>query len=111
MAALIDLENLPRLGPVLLRAEGGGWRAVTVLRLIPVMPHSLTNYALGLTRLSLGAYALGSLLGQLPMTIAYVEFGAAGGRPMAGKRTGWADRWSAPSRSGLSILLPRLWKR
>ncbi|HKW53832.1 MAG TPA: VTT domain-containing protein, partial [Stellaceae bacterium] len=63
---LVDLESMQRLGPLLLRAERGGWRAVAVLRLIPVIPHALSNYALGLTRLSLGSYALGSLLGQLP---------------------------------------------
>ncbi len=68
--------------------EQGGWRAVAGLRLIPVIPHSLANYALGLTRLPLGAYALGSLLGQLPMTIAYVDFGAAGERVMLGT-AGW----------------------
>jgi uncharacterized membrane protein YdjX (TVP38/TMEM64 family) len=109
-SGLIDLEKLPKLGPLLLRAEVGGWRAVTMLRLIPVIPHSLTNYALGLTRLSLGDYALGSLLGQLPMTVAYVSFGAAGGRMAAGQ-----DGWLVPVVIGavalaLSILLPRLRK-
>ncbi|HEX3974230.1 MAG TPA: VTT domain-containing protein, partial [Stellaceae bacterium] len=58
-SGMIDLESLPKLGPVLQRAEAGGWRAVTMLRLIPVIPHSFSNYALGLTRLSLGGYALG----------------------------------------------------
>src|SRR5579862_672004 len=106
-SGLIDLENLPKLGPILLRAEAGGWRAVTMLRLIPVIPHSLSNYALGLTRLSLGGYALGSFLGQLPMTIAYVSFGAAGGRAAAG-----GQDWLLPAIVGAvalaaSILLPR----
>jgi len=108
---LVDLENLRRIGPILLRAEGGGWRAVAMLRLVPVIPHSLSNYALGLTRLDLGAYALGSLLGQLPMTIACVEFGAAGERIAAGR----AD-WLVPTLIGvlvlgLSIVLPRLARR
>jgi uncharacterized membrane protein YdjX (TVP38/TMEM64 family) len=108
---LVDLENLQRLGPILLRAERGGWRAVAMLRLVPVIPHSLSNYALGLTRLDLGAYALGSLLGQLPMTIACVEFGAAGERIAAGR----AD-WLVPTLIGvivlaLSIIVPRLARR
>jgi uncharacterized membrane protein YdjX (TVP38/TMEM64 family) len=107
----VDLENLRRLGPVLLRAEGGGWRAVAMLRLVPIIPHSLSNYALGLTRLDLGAYAFGSLLGQLPMTIACVEFGAAGERIAAGR----AD-WLVPTLIGvvvlgLSVLVPRLARR
>ena len=109
-SGLIDPESLPKLGPILLRAEAGGWSAVTMLRLIPVIPHSLTNYALGLTRLSLTDYALGSFLGQLPMTVAYVSFGAAGGRMAAGQ-----NGWLAPVAVGvvalaLSILLPRFRK-
>ena len=109
-SGLVDLESLPKLGPILLRAEAGGWRAVTMLRLIPVIPHSLTNYALGLTRLSLAGYALGSFLGQLPMTVAYVSFGAAGGRMASGQ-----NGWLAPVAIGvvalaLSILLPRFRK-
>lgn len=108
---LIDLENLPRLGKLLLRAEAGGWRSVAMLRLIPIIPHSLANYALGLTRLSLADYTLGSLLGQLPMTIAYVDFGAAGESMM----TGHAG-WIAPTLIGVaalavSILLQKLWGR
>lgn len=110
-SGLIEPESLPRLGPLLQRAEAGGWRAVTMLRLIPVIPHSLTNYALGLTRLSLGGYAVGSFIGQLPMTIAYVSFGAAGGRIGSG-----GESWLAPAligaiALGLSILLPRLHKK
>jgi uncharacterized membrane protein YdjX (TVP38/TMEM64 family) len=105
---LVDLENLRRFGPVLRRAERGGWRAVFLLRLIPVIPHSLSNYALGLTRLDLGAYALGSLLGQLPMTIACAAAGAAGETWAAGQ-TGFI----VPTLIGLaalllSLILPRI---
>jgi uncharacterized membrane protein YdjX (TVP38/TMEM64 family) len=108
---LVDLDAMARIGPVLERVERGGWRAVTLLRLIPVMPHSLANYALGLTRLPLGAYAVGSLLGQLPMTIAYVDLGAAGGRLMR-DGTGWVE----PTVIGLaalslSLLIPAIARR
>lgn len=107
----LDLESLPRLGPWLLKAERGGWRAVAALRLIPVFPHSLANYALGLTRIGFWPYAIGSLLGQLPMTIAYVDLTAAGGRLASGR----VD-WVVPVVIGavalaISFALPRLWKR
>jgi uncharacterized membrane protein YdjX (TVP38/TMEM64 family) len=105
---LVDLENLRRLGPILQRAQGGGWRAVAMLRLVPVIPHSLSNYALGLTRLDLGAYALGSLLGQLPMTIACVEFGAAGERIAAGRADWLVPTIIGAAVLGLSVLVPRL---
>ncbi|HUB94479.1 MAG TPA: VTT domain-containing protein [Stellaceae bacterium] len=107
-SGLIDLESMPRLGPVLQRAEAGGWRAVAALRLIPVIPHSLANYALGLTRLPIGQYALGSVLGQLPMTVASVELGAAGGRMWAGT-TGWLMPTLIGAAALLaSLLLPRV---
>jgi uncharacterized membrane protein YdjX (TVP38/TMEM64 family) len=93
------LIDAARLGPVVAQVERGGWRAVAMLRLIPVVPHSLANYALGLTRLPLAAYALGSLLGQLPMTIAYVDLGAAGERLMLGGRS-----WIEPTLIGLAAL-------
>jgi len=107
----LDLENLPRIGPLLLKAESGGWRAVTALRLIPVIPHSLSNYALGLTRIGLGPYTAGSFLGQLPMTIAYVDLAAAGGR-LAGGRTDWVLPVAIGAAALLiSVVVPRLWKR
>lgn len=107
-SGLIDPESVPKLGPLLLRAEAGGWRAVALLRLIPVIPHPVTNYGLGLTRLSLASYTVGTLVGQIPMTIAYVEFGTAGDHALA---TG--ANWLLPTLIGLavliaSILLPKL---
>lgn len=107
-AGFIDPESIPRLGPLLLRCERGGWRTVAALRLVPLVPHSLANYALGLTRMSLGGFALGSLLGQLPMTVAYVELGAAGEQFIAGK-----GGWLVPTLVGLAalvltLLLPKL---
>jgi uncharacterized membrane protein YdjX (TVP38/TMEM64 family) len=107
-SGLIDLR---RLGPLADKVERGGWRAVATLRLIPVIPHSLANYALGLTRLSLGAYVLGSLLGQLPMTVAYVDLGAAGERLMLGGAS-----WVEPTAIGLaalvlSMLIPAIARR
>ena len=94
-----NLVDLQRLAPVVGKLERGGWRAVAALRLIPVIPHSLANYALGLTRVPLRAYALGSLLGQLPLTIAYVDLGAGGQRLMLGRAS-----WIEPTLIGLAAL-------
>lgn len=110
-AGFVNRAGNARLAALLARAERGGWRMVAVLRLVPVIPHSLTNYGLGLTRLRLGSYALGSLLGQLPLTIAYVDLGAAGGRALVGG----AD-WLVPSAIGaaalgFSALVPLLARR
>jgi uncharacterized membrane protein YdjX (TVP38/TMEM64 family) len=108
---LAERAGWDRAAALLARAANGGWRMVAVLRLVPVIPHSLTNYALGLTGVRLGAYALGSLLGQLPLTIAYADLGAAGGRALLG-----AADWLLPSAIGaialaLSLAIPLLARR
>ncbi|BFI31864.1 hypothetical protein AXG93_3459s1150 [Marchantia polymorpha subsp. ruderalis] len=55
-----------------------GFRVVTLLRLSPLLPFSLGNYLYGLTSVKLGPYVLGSWLGMLPGTWAYVSAGAIG---------------------------------
>lgn len=92
-----------RAAALLARAGTGGWRLVAILRLVPVIPHSLTNYALGLTGVQLGAYAVGSLLGQLPLTIAYADLGAAGGRALLGG-SDWQQAVLWPTAIGISAL-------
>lgn len=104
-----------RLGMLLAQVERGGWRVVALVRLVPVIPHSLTNYALGLTRMPLGAYALGSLLGQMPLTVAYADLGAAGGRALL-SGAGWQRDVLWPTIIGLaalggSMLVPMLMRR
>jgi uncharacterized membrane protein YdjX (TVP38/TMEM64 family) len=104
---LLEPESMPKIGPLLQKAEAGGWRAVALIRLIPILPHPIANYGLGLTRLSLTSYMLGSLIGQIPMTIAYVDFGAAGDRALSG-----GANWVTPTVIGaaaliLSLVLPK----
>ena len=94
--------------------ERGGWRMVAVLRLVPIIPHSLTNYALALTPVGVGAYAFGSLVGQLPLTVAFADLGAAGGRALFGGAD-WRHAILWPSLIGLaalalSLLIPA-WSR
>lgn len=53
-----------------------GWKIVGLLRLSPVFPFNLLNYALGITRVSLPDYVLASWIGMMPGTILYVSIGA-----------------------------------
>ncbi len=110
-AGFFERARWSRFTALLERAERGGWRVVALIRLVPVIPHSLSNYALGLTRLRLGDYALGSLLGQLPLTVAAVELGVAGERAMRG-----AADWILPTAIGLvalalTVFIPALVRR
>jgi uncharacterized membrane protein YdjX (TVP38/TMEM64 family) len=111
-AGFIDFESRLPIGPLLQRIEQGGWRSVAFVRLVPFLPHSLVNYAMGLTGLALAPFAWGSLLGQLPMTIACVEFGAAGQQLMAPGSVGWL--WPSAvgfAALGVSLLFPVLARR
>ena len=54
----------------------GGFKMVLLLRLSPVVPFNLLNYALGLTRVGLGRYVLASFIGMLPGTFFYVYLGS-----------------------------------
>jgi len=75
------------------RAIASEGRKITfLLRLSPVFPFSLLNYALGLTRVRFGDYAL-ACLGMLPGTILYVYLGSVVGdlSKLAGGETGAGD--------------------
>ncbi len=76
-----------------------GRKIVLLLRLSPVFPFTLLNYALGLTRVRFADYLVASI-GMLPGTIAYVYYGslagdvatAASGSPPSGGIWGWVLR-------------------
>jgi len=53
-----------------------GRKIVFLLRLSPIFPFNLLNYALGLTSVRFGDYAIASL-GMLPGTLLYVYLGSA----------------------------------
>jgi uncharacterized membrane protein YdjX (TVP38/TMEM64 family) len=55
-----------------------GLKIVTLLRLSPVFPFNLLNYALGLTRVRFRDYLIASI-GMLPGTVLYVYSGAIAG--------------------------------
>jgi uncharacterized membrane protein YdjX (TVP38/TMEM64 family) len=58
--------------------EQNGRRIVFLLRLSPIFPFTLLNYALGLTRVRLADYVLASV-GMLPGTLLYVYSGKVAG--------------------------------
>ncbi|MBV9523476.1 MAG: TVP38/TMEM64 family protein [Alphaproteobacteria bacterium] len=106
-AGLVGEASMPRLAPLLRTAERGGWRIVAFLRLIPVLPHTPVNYALGLTRIPFASYAAGSLIGMVPMTFVWAELGATGSTALSG------GNWIMPTLLALALLaasmiLPRL---
>jgi uncharacterized membrane protein YdjX (TVP38/TMEM64 family) len=67
-----------------------GFRIVLLLRLSPVFPFNILNYALGLTRVSCRDYALATLIGMLPETLTLVYLGSLA-KSLAAAVTGQAD--------------------
>jgi len=64
--------------------EGEGWRFVAFVRLVPLFPFNVLNYALGLTRIRLSHYIIASWICMLPGAIAYTYLGYAGREAVAG---------------------------
>jgi uncharacterized membrane protein YdjX (TVP38/TMEM64 family) len=56
---------------------GQSWRMVALLRVSPIMPFSLTSYALGLSGIPGKSYMIGTLA-SLPALLGYVVIGALG---------------------------------
>lgn len=56
--------------------EKNGFKVVLLLRLQPVLPFNILNYALGLTSIRLRDYVVASWIGMLPATILYVYLGS-----------------------------------
>jgi len=107
----LDLGRFPRAQAMLTRAETAGWRAVFVARLVPAIPHSLTNYAFGATPISWRDYSWGTLLGLVPTTILYVEMGVTGRLLFDGaENIALAIVWGI-GLLALASVLPRLFRR
>ncbi|MBT8438660.1 MAG: TVP38/TMEM64 family protein [Gammaproteobacteria bacterium] len=64
--------------------EKEGWRFVAFVRLVPLFPFNLLNYALGLTRIRFTHYLLATYVCMLPGAIAYTYLGYAGREAVGG---------------------------
>ena len=104
-----------RLGGRLRRLVDGvsaeGWRFVALMRLVPLVPFNLLNYALGLTSITLPAYVLATLVCMLPGAIAFTWLGYAGRSAASGDMS--ALRYGLLGLGVLAMIafVPRLFRR
>jgi uncharacterized membrane protein YdjX (TVP38/TMEM64 family)/rhodanese-related sulfurtransferase/sulfur relay (sulfurtransferase) complex TusBCD TusD component (DsrE family) len=91
--------------------EKEGWHFVAFVRLMPLFPFNLLNYALGITRISLLHYVVASYLFMLPGALAYTYLGYAGREAIAGGEGLIQKSLLALALLGLVAFLPRLIKR
>ena len=64
-----------KLNAVADAVQHDGWKIVFLTRLSPMMPFSLINYALGLTKLSAWRFLLATEVGSIPAIAVYVYLG------------------------------------
>ena len=85
----------PRFAAIDRAVQREGLKITFLLRLTPIVPFVLLNYALGLTRVRLVDYAL-ACFGMLPATLLYVYYGKVAGDVVevaagVGDERGWGD--------------------
>ncbi|MGE3413969.1 MAG: TVP38/TMEM64 family protein [Dehalococcoidia bacterium] len=61
--------------------ERHGRLAIVVARLVPLIPFTVINYAAGVTTIRFADYVVGTAVGIVPGTVAYVALGAYGTDP------------------------------
>ena len=91
--------------------EAEGWRFVAFVRLVPLFPFNLTNYAFGLTRIGFLPYVVTSLICMAPGAIAYTWLGYAGREAVAGNGSAIQYGLLALGLLAAIAFLPRLFGR
>jgi uncharacterized membrane protein YdjX (TVP38/TMEM64 family) len=71
------VSGYPRFAAIDRAIGKQGFKIVLLLRLSPIVPFNLLNYACGLTKVSLRDYVLASWIGMVPGTLMFVYFGSA----------------------------------
>jgi uncharacterized membrane protein YdjX (TVP38/TMEM64 family)/rhodanese-related sulfurtransferase len=100
-----------RLKRMITGVENEGWRFVAFVRLVPVFPFNLSNYAFGLTRIPFVSYVVTSFITMAPGALAYTWLGYAGREALGGNAS--AIRYGLLALGLLAAIafLPRIIKR
>lgn len=100
-----------RLARVMRGTEEEGWRFVAFVRLVPLFPFNLVNYAFGLTPIAFGEYILASFVCMAPGAFAYTYAGYAGRRAASGESGAIRTALVALALLAAVAFLPRLVRR
>jgi uncharacterized membrane protein YdjX (TVP38/TMEM64 family) len=100
-----------RLGRLMRGVEEEGWRFVAFVRLVPLFPFNLMNYAFGLTRIRLRDYVIASFVCMAPGALAYTYLGYAGREAASGQAGAIRKAVLALGLLATVALLPRLVRR
>jgi len=100
-----------RLKQLIEGVETESWRFIAFVRLVPLFPFNLLNYALGLTRIKLSHFIVTSYICMLPGAIAFTYLGYAGREAAAGSAGSIQKGLLALGLLALIVFLPRLIRR
>jgi len=100
-----------RLDRLIAGVEAEGWRFVAFVRLVPLLPFNLLNYALGLTRIRLSHYVVASFVCMAPGTVAFTYLGYAGREAFVGGEAGLRAGLIALGLLALAAFVPRIVRR
>ena len=100
-----------RLKQLIDGVEAESWRFIAFVRLVPLFPFNLLNYALGLTRIKLSHFIVTSYICMLPGSIAFTYLGYAGREAAAGSEGSIQKGLLALGLLALIVFLPRLIRR
>ncbi len=81
---MVSQRSGGKLKQLISGVEAEGWRFVAFVRLVPLFPFNLLNYALGLTKIRFSEYVLASFIFMMPGAAAYTYIGFAGRDAVAG---------------------------
>jgi len=97
-----------RMKQLISGVEHEGWRFVAFVRLVPLFPFNLLNYALGLTKIKFMHYSLATYICMLPGAIAYTYLGYIGKEAATGGEGLIQKSMMALALLAIVAFLPRL---
>lgn len=91
--------------------EAEGWRFIAFVRLVPLFPFNILNYALGLTRIKLIPYMLTTWTCMIPGGFAYTWLGHAGSEAASGSENTVKNILIAIALLAIVIYIPHVLKK
>ena len=104
----VEKKTGGKLKQLIVGVENEGWHFVAFVRLVPLFPFNLLNYALGLTRIKLSHYSLASFVFMLPGAAAYTYLGYIGKEAATGGEGLIQKIMLGVALLGLVAFLPRI---
>jgi len=104
----VEKKTGGKLKQLIVGVENEGWHFVAFVRLVPLFPFNLLNYALGLTKIKLSHYSFASYIFMLPGSAAYTYLGYIGKEAATGGEGLIQKIMLAIALLGLVAFLPRI---